>query len=158
MNLDSSLRTAALLKCLIIPDEQEKFVSTTLTYYKLSSGQLIDPAQITAYIHERNMESSSLFKKNTTSFESIIKTKKETYAFFSVPYDSFWKATVNDMEVSIMNTNGFMAVPLEKGINRIQFHYFDKYLILGFIMSSLSFITLIIYVKKFRINKIETED
>ena len=70
---------------------------------------------------------------------------KTKYAFFSVPYDRGFKAYVNGNKVEILKTNGMMAIPLEKGINKIKFVYMNYDLVIGLISTIVFFILWIIY-------------
>ena len=72
---------------------------------------------------------------------------KTKYAFFSVPYDRGFKAYVNGNKVEILKTNGMMAIPLEKGINKIKFVYMNYDLVIGLISTIVFFILWIIYKK-----------
>ena len=58
-----------------------------------------------------------------TIFYSEITSGSEQYAFFSVPYDKAWSATVNGESAEILNINGLMAVKVNAGKNCIRFHY-----------------------------------
>ena len=69
------------------------------------------------------------------------------YAFFSVPYDKSWHATVNGEPVEILKVNGLMAVPVSAGYNFIQFRYSPTPLWIGIGLSIFSLILSLIYVK-----------
>ena len=85
------------------------------------------------------------FTKN--GFKSTIDTNKETLAIYQIPYDKGWTATLNGTEVEIEKVDkGFIGIKLNSGINKIEFKYHTPGLNIGLIISSLSLITLIIYI------------
>jgi len=85
------------------------------------------------------------FTKN--GFKSTIDTNKETLAIYQIPYDKGWTATLNGTEVEIEKVDkGFIGIKLNSGINKIEFKYHTPGLNIGLIISSLSLISLIIYI------------
>ena len=92
----------------------------------------------------RKRESSLTFERTNSGFHSSIQCNKQKYAFFSVPYDTGWKATVNNQEVPIYKTNGFMSVPVDAGTNNIQFNYNVPGAKIGVILSFISLFILCI--------------
>ena len=83
------------------------------------------------------------YKKN--GFISDISTTNSTLAIFQIPYDKGWNATINGKKIQIEKVNnGFMAIKLNKGKNKIKFTYHPKGLTIGLIISIISFI---IYIK-----------
>ena len=61
--------------------------------------------------------------RTTDSYSCTIRAASDSYAFFSIPNDSGWKASVNGEEQEILDICGFMAVPVSAGENRIVFTY-----------------------------------
>lgn len=80
------------------------------------------------------------FKRDSSSFYSVIYADSDKYAFFSVPNDKGWKAFVNGIGVDIVDCNGLMAVPIEKGENQILFKYVNKDFAIGAIISLAAFL------------------
>jgi len=116
-------RTILMLKTLVIPDDQEAAVSQVLRHY----NETTDGEATTAYLKEISgdhlKECSQDFHETTSSFGSTITAAKDTYAFYSIPDDSGWSATVNGEDTEIIDINGFMAVPISAGTNDIEFTY-----------------------------------
>ena len=69
--------------------------------------------------------------------------------FTSIPYENGFKVYVDDKLVDnykVLDT--FLAIDLEKGNHKIEIHYEIPGLKLGIIISAVSFIILIFYVKR----------
>lgn len=134
------LRAVAMLKCIVVPDEKVKTVSSLLTEYDgIQAGELREGKR-EEFVRERYRQASTQFHKRQTGFEAVIETDREKYAFFSVPFDRGFRAYVNGKEVEILKTNGMMAVPLEAGRNEIRFRYRDIPLLLGALCTLISFV------------------
>lgn len=145
-NVSYDLSAMAMLKTLIIKDEDEEEVSKVLRKY--------DEARDGAYTvdlredikAEHKKEASQDFWKNSTGFGSTITTDNLKYAFYSVPYSDYWNASVNGQETEILNINGLMAVEVNQGENVIEFAYCNKSLKYGMILSAAGFVSWMAYI------------
>ena len=73
---------------------------------------------------EYGLRAESLdFHAGTDRFDTLSVFSSDGYAFYSVPYDSRWRCSVNGVEQRPLNVNGLMAVPVTAGENRIEFVY-----------------------------------
>ena len=61
---------------------------------------------------------------------------QDGYVLFTVPYDDGFSAQVNGETVEILETNGMMAVPVEKGENTIRFTWRNFDLMAGMLCSA----------------------
>ena len=149
--IPKDLKALAMLKCLIIPDDKEEEVSGLLNKYdRERDGELrLEDKRI--LVTERCEEASSELNRKYNGFKSTIITEGSKYAFFSVPYDQGFSAYVNGNKVKIIETNGMMAIPVEKGKNEIIFIYTNYDLLLGVVFSVI-FICLWIYYRKNVVN------
>jgi uncharacterized membrane protein YfhO len=84
--------------------------------------------------------------ETTSTYECTIDADADKYAFFSIPNDSGWSATVNDVSVDIIDINGFMAVPVSEGENRICFFYTVPGLAQGCMLTAVGAVLILIYV------------
>ncbi len=126
-------RPAVMLRTLVIEDEDAEKVSDVLKHYNLENyGETIGETMSTeskiktsieAAVKERGKEISGNFDWGDNYFSSTITADAEKYAFFSVSYDKYWKASVNGEEAEILNINGLMAVRVNEGANEIRFEY-----------------------------------
>lgn len=68
-------------------------------------------------------------------------------AIYTIPYDDGWTTTINGKKADIEKVdNGFIAIKINKGKNKIKFKYFPKGLKEGLMISGVSLIIYIIYV------------
>jgi uncharacterized membrane protein YfhO len=71
--------------------------------------------------------------------------EKNKALFISIPFDKGWKAKVDGKPRKLMKANlGFVGINLEKGNHVVQLDYKQPFLYQGIIMSSVSFILMII--------------
>lgn len=121
--IDPSARGYALLKAIIVPDDQVSAVADVLRPYDPAvDGECVQENK-QADLDKRREACSQVFEYGTDYFYSEITTDRDQYAFFSVPYDKSWHATVNGEPVEILNTSGLMAVAVKAGTNCIRFDY-----------------------------------
>lgn len=135
LKADPTERALLMLKTLVVPDEAANEVSKRLTHETVPDK--IDKEKC---MNIRLQESSVEFKRDSSSFYSVIYADSDKYAFFSVPNDKGWKAFVNGISVDIVDCNGLMAVPIEKGENQILFKYVNKDFAIGAIISLAAFL------------------
>ena len=129
-------RAVLMLKTLIVPDDMEDEVSQYLRPY----DQLTDGPALKEYISDISRdhldECAYNVLQTTDSYEVSIDADSDKYAFFSIPNDSGWKAFVDGEETAIVDVNGFMAVKIHQGTNRIRFEYTVPGLMSGGIISA----------------------
>ena len=90
-------------------------------------------------------ECSEDVSRSTSEYASTITAEEDAYAFFSIPNDSGWKAEVNGEEAEIVDINGFMAVYIPAGENRIVFRYTIPGFNAGFLFSVLAVLLAVVY-------------
>lgn len=158
LQLPNEIRPAAMLKCIIVSDDEEYKVSELLQKYDPHREGEITTEKIEKYVQERNREASETLEKSTGGFACTISADKKKYAFFSVPYDKGYKAYVNGNKVEILKTNGMMAIPLENGLNEIKFVYINYDLITGLISTIVFFVLWILYKGGKRLKSVKGEE
>ena len=138
-------RAILMLKTLVVQDEDELLVSDVLRHYDpLVDGEANkDTLESISAAHLE--ECSKDTERTTSSYASTITADSEKYAFYSIPADSGWSAEVNGEEALILDINGFMAVRVFEGDNRIVFHYEVPGLKAGILMTILGFACSLIY-------------
>lgn len=119
-------------------------IKTLNNYIVLSDRQIKKYKNLfnddTKYLHNDFSFTKNGFKSNITS-------TKEALALYTVPYDNGFSATINGKKVDIEKVNnGFMAVKISKGNNKIIFYYTTPGLKSGIIMSILSLTSLLVYI------------
>lgn len=139
-------RAAVMLKTLVVRDEDAHIVADILEHFDPEVYGIPTTEHIRKYKLEHSGEAATgHYKGRSGSFGVIMNVPSDRYAFFSVPYDSSWTATVNSEEAEILNINGLMAVRIPAGESVVEFKYFPKPLILGVCMSVLFIIVFIMY-------------
>lgn len=136
--LPSELRAAAMIKCLIVPDDMEKEAAKSLEKYNAETDGELSVEKISDYIKEQLQVIPEKFEKDTTGFQTELQMEKRGWAFFTVPYDKGFKAYVNGNDTKILKSNGLMALPLEAGKNEIEFVYTNWDLLIGVVISIVS--------------------
>ena len=144
--IDPAERAHAMLKTLVVADEDEATVSTILRHYDAALDGEISQENKYADMDKRREACTDVFDYGTDYFYSEITSGSEQYAFFSVPYDKAWSATVNGESAEILNINGLMAVKVNAGKNCIRFHYSPTPLWCGIGVSAISILLTAIYL------------
>ncbi len=141
-----------------------KKLSTEDKKKTLNNTIILSETQIQKYKHlyDSNVEYlSNKYSYETNGFISEINSSKETLALYTIPYDSGWSATLNGKKVKIEKVdNGFMAIKINKGENKIVFKYISPGFKLGVIVTLLSLFLLVIYIiftKKSHYNRIKNK-
>lgn len=148
--LEREVRPSAMLKTLVINNEDLDKVVAFLEHYDADKHGVIEKDTWITAVEERRLESSEEFVQGDNQFYSVITAEEEKFAFFSVPYDKSWKATVNGKPVNILNINGLMAVKIEAGRNEILFQYEYMPLKAGIACSCLGVVAAVVYMAVFR--------
>ncbi len=142
---NTATRCIRMLRTLIVADEDEEKVSGILRHYDDDVDGVPAKWQIedagTAHLEE----SSRDVERDSWHYASTITTSQDKYAFFSIPNDDGWSCTVNGEAVEILDSNGFMAVPLKAGENRVVFHYEIPGLKMGIYMSLGAVLVTVLY-------------
>ena len=142
LQIPRELRAIAMLDSLVVPDDRVQAVKEVLPHFD-KEVTLDDYEEA---VQNRKKEASIYFEKGKNYFLSNIITDSEKYAFFSVPYDKYWTASVNGIPVEILKSNGLMAVKTQKGMNVIKFTYRYKPLFYCFILTLLGISFFIVYM------------
>lgn len=131
-------RHLALLKAVVLSPKEISQVKNFLLPIPVSQLTSISSGNYLQDVRARASEASTYFHRDPRGFTSKIRADSEKYAFFSVPYDQGWSATVNGLPVKILNADGFMIVPVNEGNNTIRFNYQTPGLTAGLFISLLS--------------------
>lgn len=155
---DEEDRANIMLKALLLTPEQVIKYGEYLTFlgsdYNLGDEYSEEKEDIStsfsSYIDDCNNlkgNSSYYFKTDNRGFTAKINMESTNLVFFSVPYESGWKAYVNGQEVEIEKVNvGFMAVLAPEGDCEIRFVYTTPGLLVGCIITSIDVVIAAIYI------------
>lgn len=122
-------------------DSYETLSSELTEYSKLDDDSYFDDAT------KLKETSASSFIYDNKGFSAIMNTLNDGFAFFSIPYEKGFSATVNGIEKEILKSNGgFMAVEVGTGNQQIRFSYNTPGLKTGFLITFSSIIILGLYM------------
>lgn len=142
----TATRAILMLKTLVIPDDQEAEVSQVLRHYDEAVDGSATEADLTEISRLHLAECTSSAVRTTSTYTAELHAAAETYAFFSIPDDSGWSATVNGRKTEIVDINGFMAVRISAGDNTIVFSYTVPGLRAGAAVSAVSLTAAAIWI------------
>lgn len=110
-------------------------------------GELSSEDSYTADCGDLAQNAVSDFSYSSGGFSANYSAEKDSFVFFSVPYDKGFSATVNGAEAQIIKANGgFMAVKVSEGENAIAFDYQTPGLALGGMLSLAAALLLACYL------------
>lgn len=159
--LSESERLLVMMKALVIDDNQANTFVGILKPLP-SEKQRFSKEDYLDDCLDRAVHHSSSFTYTKKGFTAEINSNMERVVFFSVPYETGWKATVNGETARIIRSNvGFMSVIVPQGEKVvIEFTYRTPGLLVGFLITLLSIILLIIYInisKRIRGRRVRVE-
>lgn len=157
-------RDDMMLKALLLDDKQaEKYknilpcINTSAQYnniyndnadedYTLNDNYF-NPETVRADCERFRQNAAFDFNRSNRKFDCTISLDKPNLVFFSVPYESGWRAYVNGKPADIVKANvGFMAVLADAGVNKIEFVYMTPGLIAGVVITISAFLLLAVYL------------
>lgn len=142
----------ALVKALVLTPEQQQKYAQYLTPIQKASDLLMSKSEFANQAGLRRDSACDSFERTKQGYRATIDMERENLVFFSIPYDSAWKATVNGQECPIERVSyGFMAVLAPAGPCEIEFKYVPTDVYFGLGISLVSAILLVgasIYWKK----------
>lgn len=151
--LDRSLRPVTMLGTLVVKDQDVEKAAELLPHASEEFLAALAQERRNEYIADRRKECSSSFEQGENNFTAKIRTDADKYAFFSVPYDRFWRAEVNGEKQEILNINGLMAVRVSQGENVISFRYEYTPLKYGVLLSIMGIAVFAVYLAAVRREK-----
>jgi hypothetical protein len=141
------LRASLMLKAVLLDEKQVEKYSDRLSFLNTEGYFAFDDNELAADCTKLAQNSAKSFAYTGTGFKAQIDADKDTLAFFSVPFEAGWSATVNGKKAPVEKVNvGFMAVPVNAGQNKIEFTYTTPGLSNGIIITLGSTLIFIIYI------------
>ncbi|GAY76726.1 cell division protein FtsW [Sporolactobacillus inulinus] len=135
-----------LLRAVVIRDSDVSKVKNYLIPLPDSQLFTTGKGEYSEDLQARAKEAATTFTRDRRGFTAHIHTNIDKYAFFSVPYDKGWSATVDGAPVQILDADGMMIVPISEGDNPIRFTYRTPGLASGAAIATCSWIVLAVYV------------
>ena len=152
LQLPAELRAAAMLKCLIVPEQNEKEAAQVLQKQEPPAAETIAASENglpagrkEALVKERMAAGIESLEKDPRGFTARLDAGADGYVLFTVPYDDGFDARVNGEPAEVLETNGLMAVPVKKGENEIRFTYRNRDLTAGALCSAAGIAAFVLY-------------
>lgn len=137
-------RELALVKTLVVEDSDVAMVSAQLPH-STSSDYTYESFVKDCASHRSN--ASPNFTVTKHGFTATLAAQNNNFAFFSVPFENGWSATVNGKPAKILRTNvGFMSVAVPAGTSEIAFAYKTPGLLFGALISLGTWLLLALYL------------
>ncbi len=103
---------------------------------------------ISEYVLDHTKGAVVNFNKDGHGMTCVTDYNKNTYVYFSVPYDTGWSATVDNKKIDIINSGGMMLIKVPAGQHSVRFTYFTPGLKIGLFISAISWLIFIgLYIK-----------
>lgn len=133
-------------------DKYKIIIYSNVTKYekKYLNWYLYSQESYNSFIKELNKNKLIITNyKKDNNIEGTIISDNKNVLFTSIPYEKGWKVYVDNKKQNYNKClDTFICLDLEKGHHKIKFTYTPPYLLLGSIISIISLITTIFYIKK----------
>ena len=103
------------------------------------------------YVTEHTYGSVLGFTKDGHGMKCVTGYDKDTYVYFSVPYDEGWKATVDGIQTDIIKSGGMMLIKVSAGNHNVEFTYGTPGFKIGLIIAAVGwcgFIALMLMARR----------
>ena len=141
MKIPLEKRALTMMNAVVIDSNIKSEVNDTVSLYK---GKVYAKRK-GKYIANANKLRVRNFKRDNTGFSCSTNYENKKIVWFSVPYDSGWKATIDGKNAEIIKSAGMMAVKVPKGNHKLIFKYCTPCFKIGMVLSIVSFIVFILY-------------
>lgn len=108
-----------------------------------------DISKILPYLKSKTKVDLMHIEYFDNQLSGVVHTDDLSFMVMTLPYDKGWKVLINGENVEVFKVNGgFMGVPLQNGENRLEMYFMPQGFKLGFMMSALGTLILIIMMIK----------
>lgn len=136
-----------LLRALLLTDDQIARYGGALSRLSPAERDELYGANYLAAAAERREAAAQSFVVTKTGFYSDVALPRDNLVFYSVPYDSGWRAYVDGQPVPIERVSiGFVGIPCPAGSHRITLVYETPGLILGLYTTGGAAAALLLYL------------
>jgi len=136
----------------ITSEEGELYLQEQKLYAQEHFYGIIDTIAV-----NRQTNACETFEYGQDSFAAKKVSKEDCYTFFSIPYDQFWHAYVDGVEVEILDCGGLMAIRTESGERHIEFVYDYLPIKIGVLATSIGIAGLLALVLLNKCKKTKTQ-
>ncbi|MCM1228286.1 MAG: YfhO family protein [Clostridium sp.] len=136
-----------LTRAMVLDEKQAEKYSDVIEKLPVDDAVGLDDASYKDDCVTLKRNACSSFSCDSEGFDAKITLDKPKLVFFSVPYESGWRAYVNGKSADIEEVSyGFMAVKAQEGENEIEFRYETPGLKTGAMLSLLGIALLLLYI------------
>ena len=141
-SLPVNQRAIALLDSAVIDEaDVTKIIASDL---KQNTADDIDfDKSVDDYVTEHTYGSVLGFSKDGHGMKCVTGYDKDTYVYFSVPYDEGWIATVDGAKTDIIKSGGMMLIKVPAGEHKVEFNYSTPGFKIGLIIAAMGWIAFI---------------
>ncbi len=143
-------RAVAMLDSVMVNEEDITDEMKSILPCKIANDLELD-RPVSEYVAELTDRAVLDFNKDGNGMTCRTNYDKDTYVYFSVPYDDGWTAKVDGEETKIISTGGMMLIKVPAGEHQVVFDYYTAGLKEGIIVSIIcwiAFVGVIIYSKR----------
>ena len=117
-----------LLVLTVVLSEEERDALQDAGYSGYLAELQADEALLRLEEREQVVEAKRLstpveLTRTATGLEAIYERVEPGLAYYTIPADRGWTATVNGEDVTLLTANGFLLVPLPEGRSELILHY-----------------------------------
>ncbi len=138
MNLDVTERAIALLDNAVLDKDTVTNTSICDELLQKKASDIDLNTSVSEYVGQANSKAVNSFQKDGRGFSCESNYEKDTYVYFSVPYDSGWNATIDGDKTDIIVSGGMMIIKVPSGEHEIVFSYYTPALRVGIIITMIS--------------------
>ena len=99
---------------------------------------------VSEYVVEHTNGAVLGFNKDGHGMSCVTEYDKDTYVYFSVPYDTGWTATVDGQKTDIIESGGMMMIKVPEGQHSVVFSYVTPGMKIGELISFVAWIAFIV--------------
>lgn len=138
IDLPQEDRAIALMHAAVIRSEDEEMVITRMQHIDMGAINYDVPvADLISYASQYAVKN---FSRSSHGFTCTTSYKTDQMVYFTVPNDTGWTATIDGVQVSIIDSGGMMLLPVPAGSHQIIMTYSTPGLHVGIVVSLVSFI------------------
>ncbi|MBR4906188.1 MAG: YfhO family protein [Clostridia bacterium] len=146
LSLEKEDRVIALMQAFVVRDADETKIAALTDAYSAGSGVSLSDA--IAGTNQRKVEA---FRRDATGFSCESSYDRDTFVYFTVPFEQGWTAYIDGEPVEIIFSGGMMVIAVPKGAHSIVFRYHTPGLTVGAIVSLLSFVGFAVITVAYRL-------
>ncbi|SFI04280.1 membrane protein YfhO [Pseudobutyrivibrio sp. OR37] len=144
MSMDLNQRGIALLDSAVLDaDSLTKEIKADLP--RCAPADIDLDKSISDYVNEHLDGAVLGFNKDGHGMSCVTAYDKDTYVYFSVPYDAGWSAYADDKQLDIIESGGMMMVKVPAGEHTVRFDYYTPGLKVGLVISGICILIFLVF-------------